>query len=347
MIPGCTIVGDDLAYIKNIDGAATAVNVERGIFGIIRSVSAKGDPVIYEVLNSHEPAIFSNILVSYKGIPYWLEDGRDAPNRGINFSGDWFEGKKDANGEDIPLAHKNARYTIGLEGLPNVDKTLEDPGGVEVGAVIYGGRDADTWVPVQQSFDWAHGVITMGASLESESTAATLGPSGIRKFQAFSNMDFISIPLGKYINNHLAFAESLNSVPKIFSVNYFQRDEDGNFITDKADKRVWLQWMDLRVHGEAKARRTPTGHIPLYEDLKQLFKEHLDKEYTAEQYEQQFMIRVPELLAKIDRIEQEYNEYVSDAPAILYSLLNEQRERLLEAKQAHGECISPSLFDIV
>jgi phosphoenolpyruvate carboxykinase (GTP) len=347
MIPGCTIVGDDLAYIKNIEGVATAVNVERGIFGIIRSVSAKGDPIIWEILNSHQPAIFSNVLVSYEGIPYWLEDGRDAPKRGVNFSGDWFEGKRDEDGEEIPLAHKNARYTIGLEGLPNVDKTLEDPGGVEVGAVIYGGRDADTWVPVQESFDWAHGVITMGASLESESTAATLGPSGIRKFQAFSNMDFISIPLGKYINNHLAFPDSLDEVPKIFSVNYFQRDNNGDFITDKADKRVWLQWIDLRVHGEAKARRTPTGYIPLLEDLKHLFKEHLNKEYSEEQYEQQFMIRVPELLAKIDRIEQEYNERVSDAPEILYSLLSEQRERLLEAKQAHGECISPSVFEIV
>ncbi|MFX1261615.1 MAG: phosphoenolpyruvate carboxykinase (GTP) [Promethearchaeota archaeon] len=347
MIPGCTIVGDDLAYIKNIDGVATAVNVERGIFGIIRSVSAKDDPVIWEVLNSHEPAIFSNVLVSYDGIPYWLEDGRKPPKRGINFSGDWFEGKKDENGEDIPYAHKNARYTIGLEGLSNVDKTLEDPCGVELGAIIYGGRDADTWVPVQQSFDWAHGVVTMGASLESESTAATLGPSGVRKFQAFSNMDFISIPLGKYITNHLVFVESLQKVPIIFSVNYFQLAEDGNYLTDKADKRVWLQWMDLRVHGEAKARSTPTGYIPLFEDLKQLFKKHLDKEYTYEQYERQFMIRVPELLAKIDRIEQEYFEFVSDAPDILSKLLNEQRERLQEAKQAHGEYISPSLFEVV
>ncbi|MFW9887959.1 MAG: phosphoenolpyruvate carboxykinase (GTP) [Candidatus Thorarchaeota archaeon] len=347
MIPDCTIVGDDLAYIKNIDGIATAVNVERGIFGIIRSVSAKDDPVIWEVLNSHEPAIFSNVLVSYEGIPYWLEDGRKPPKRGINFSGDWFEGKRDENGVDIPYAHKNARYTIGLEGLSNVDKTLEDPCGVQVGAVIYGGRDADTWVPVQESFDWTHGVITMGASLESESTAATLGPSGVRKFQAFSNMDFISIPLGKYITNHLAFAESLQKVPKIFGVNYFQQGEDGNYLTDKADKRVWLQWMDLRVHGEAKARSTPTGYIPLFEDLKQLFKKHLDKEYTYEQYERQFMIRVPELLAKTDRIEHEYSECVSDAPDILYKLLNEQRERLLEAKRAHGEYISPSLFEVV
>jgi phosphoenolpyruvate carboxykinase (GTP) len=105
--------------------------------------------------------------------------------------------------------------------------------------------------------------------------------------------------------------------------------------------------MDLRVHGEVKARRTPTGYVPLFEDLKQLFKEHLDKEYTEAQYEQQFMIRIPELLSKIDRIEQEYTERVSDAPEILYALLNEQRERLLEAKQAHGDCISPSLFQIV
>lgn len=346
MIPGCTIVGDDLAYIKNIEGVATAANAERGIFGIIRSVSSKGDPVIWAVLNSHEPAIFSNVLVSYDGIPYWLEDGRDAPNRGINFSGDWFEGKKDANGEDIPLAHKNARYTIGLEGLPNVDKTLEDPNGVEVGAVIYGGRDADTWVPVQQSFDWAHGVITMGASLESESTAATLGPSGIRKFQAFSNMDFISIPLGKYIQNHLDFASSLTEAPKIFSVNYFQRDENGQFLTDKADKRVWLQWMDLRVHGDAKARKTPTGFIPLFEDLQNLFREHLEKEYSQDQYEEQFMIRVPELLAKLDRIEKEYRDYVSDAPDILYNLIDDQRSRLIQAQTEYGDCIKPSVFSI-
>ncbi|MFW9967143.1 MAG: phosphoenolpyruvate carboxykinase (GTP) [Candidatus Thorarchaeota archaeon] len=346
MIPGCTIVGDDLAYIKNIQGVAKAVNVERGIFGIIRSVSAKGDPIIWEVLNSHQPVIFSNVLVSYEGIPYWLEDGRIAPKQGINFSGDWFKGKKDESGEEIPLAHKNARYTISLEGLPNVDKTLEDPGGVEVAAVIYGGRDADTWVPVQESFDWAHGVITMGASLESESTAATLGPSGVRKFQAFSNMDFISIPVGKYIENHLDFGASLDKAPKIFGVNYFQKDANGHFITDKADKRVWLQWMELRVHGEARARKTPIGHIPLFEDLKILFTEHLDKEYTEEQYHQQFTIHVPELLAKIDRIEGEYSECVSDAPELLYSLLNEQRKRLLEARQAHGEYIQPSAFEI-
>ncbi|UCH05933.1 MAG: phosphoenolpyruvate carboxykinase (GTP) [Candidatus Thorarchaeota archaeon] len=342
MIPGGSIVGDDLAYIRNINGAAKAVNVERGIFGIIRSVSAKDDPVIWEVLNSHEPAIFSNVLVSYEGIPYWLNDGRTAPNRGVNFSGDWFEGKKDVNGEEIPLAHKNARYTIGLEGLSNVDKTLEDPNGVELGAIIYGGRDPDTCVPIQESFDWIHGVVTIGASLESESTAATLGPSGIRKFQPFSNMDFISIPLGRYIQNHLDFGEFLQRKPRIYGVNYFLRDTEGDFLNGKEDKRVWLQWIDLRVHNEVEAIKTPTGLIPRYDDLSSLFREYLDKEYTREQYDQQFMVRVPELLAKLDRIESEYRDCVGDTPALLATVLEEQRQRLIQAKSKFGDYISPN-----
>jgi phosphoenolpyruvate carboxykinase (GTP) len=343
MIPGATIVGDDLAYIRNIDGVARAVNVERGIFGIIRSVNEASDPLIWQTLESHEPVIFSNVLVE-EGVPYWLEDGRNPPKQGINYSGEWFAGKKDARGNEIPLAHKNARYTIGLEGLPNVDKTLEDPNGVDVGAVIYGGRDPDTWVPVQESFDWAHGVVTMGASLESQTTAATLGPSGVRKFQAFSNMDFISIPLGKYVQNHLDFARNLQSIPRIFAVNYFQINSEGEYITDKSDKRVWLQWMDLRVHGEASALRTPTGLIPLYDDLARLFKDHLDKEYTHDQYEEQFTIHIPAFLAKIARIENEFRTCVSDASDIIFKLLDEQRERLLQAQEVYGDHIPPSAF---
>jgi len=346
MIPGGNIVGDDLAYIRNINGAARAVNVERGIFGIIRSVSAKDDPLIWEVLNSHQPAIFSNVLVSYEGIPYWLNDGRTAPNRGINFSGDWFEGKKDVNGVDIPLAHKNARYTIGLEGLSNVDKTLEDPNGVEIGAVIYGGRDPDTWVPVLESFDWTHGVITIGASLESESTAATLGPSGIRKFQAFSNMDFISIPIGRYIQNHLDFGESLERKPRIYGMNYFLRDAEGNYLNGKEDKRAWLQWIDLRVNAEVQAIETPTGLIPLHKDLSVLFRKYLDKDYTRDQYDQQFMVRVPEHLAKLDRVESEYHDSVADVPELLFTTLEWQRQRLLQAKAKHGEYISPTTLEV-
>jgi phosphoenolpyruvate carboxykinase (GTP) len=344
MVRGNTIVGDDLAYLRVLDGKVRAVNVERGIFGIIRSVTQKDDPVIWDVLHSNQPTIFSNVLITEDEGVRWLDDGSEPPQSGINFSGEWFPGKVDRNGEEIPYAHKNARYTIGLEGLSNLDQCLEDPRGVKIGGIIYGGRDKDTWVPVQQSLDWAHGVVTMGASLESESTAATLGPSGVRKFQPFSNLDFVSIPLGKYIQNHLDFEKGADEIPLIFSVNYFLKGEDGEFISDKLDKTVWLKWMELRVHEEVKAIKTPTGYIPHYEDLQKLFERYLDKEYTREEYDLQFTIRVPRLLEKIGRIEKVYRETVPDTPQVVFDILDEQRTRLIDSQKEHGDYILPSTF---
>ena len=101
--------------------------------------------------------------------------GTEIPEKGFNHSGDWFKGKKDEKGNEVTPSHKNARFTLQLDILENVDPNLENPEGVKVGGIIYGGRDSDTWVPVEQSFDWTHGVIAKGASLESETTAATLG----------------------------------------------------------------------------------------------------------------------------------------------------------------------------
>ncbi len=341
MVKGSTIVGDDIAYLRPIDDTVRGVNVEHGIFGIIRSVNKKDDPLIWNILQSDEPVIFTNVLI-YNGEPYWLGDGRETPDQGINHSGQWFKGKVDADGNEILPSHKNARYTVSLESLPNKDEALDKPLGVRVGGIIYGGRDSDTWVPVQQSLSWEHGVITMGASLESETTAATLGPSGIRKLQPFSNLDFVSIPLGRYIQNHLDFGTEVHSPPEIFAVNYFLKNEEGEYMNGIQDKRVWLQWMDRRIHGEVDAFRVPTGYLPYYEDLKVLFKKELNKAYSRKEYEEQFTIRIPQLLDKIERVSSTYRESVPDAPDILYNLLNEQKERLLEVKEEYGDYIKPS-----
>ncbi|MFX0113157.1 MAG: phosphoenolpyruvate carboxykinase domain-containing protein, partial [Candidatus Hodarchaeota archaeon] len=340
MMEGGGIIGDDLAYLKVINGNIRAVNVESGIFGIIRDVNKVDDPFIWDALSSPGEVIFSNVLIA-GGTPFWQGDGREIPEKGINFTGKWYKGKKDKNGTPIPHAHSNARYTIRMADLSNLDPRLNDPKGVLVDAIIYGGRDSDTSAPIVESFNWGHGVITVAASLESESTSATLGQEGIRKFQPMSNIDFVSIPLGRYVENHLNFIKGVKKAPLIFGVNYFLKDKDGTYLNSMEDKQVWLKWMELRIHGDVPAIKTPVGFIPEYGDLKKLFRQVLNKEYSREQYEEQFRIRIPELLTKISRIRTTYEESVPDSPAILFEELQEQEKRLLAAKARYGDYITP------
>ena len=342
MLEGETIVGDDIAYIRNIGGEARAVNVERGIFGIIKGINSKDDPLQWKVLHSPNEIIFSNVLVTDDKRVHWLGKDGEIPDRGINHSGEWWKGKKDREGNEIPCSHPNARFTVALDAFENLDPKWDDPNGVEIGAMVYGGRDSDTWVPVQEAFDWIHGIVAKGASLESERTAAVLGKEGVREFNPMSNLDFLSIPIGRYIQINLEFGKKLKKQPKIFAVNYFIRDkETGKYLTDKVDKKVWFKWMELRVNDDVDAIWTPTGYIPFYEDLKTLFKNVLSKDYSEEDYVKQFTIRVPENLAKIDRIEKIYKTKVRDTPEIVFKVLDEERNRLLEARGRYGEYISP------
>lgn len=345
MLPGETILGDDIAYIRDIDSVARAVNVECGIFGIIQDVNPKDDQLIYKVLTSPGEIIFSNVLVK-DGKPYWLGMGQELPKEGTNFSGAWFEGKKDEAGNEIPPAHKNARYAVSLRALENCDPELDNPAGVELGGIMYGGRDAKAYVPVQQSFDWCHGIIAYGASLETETTFATLGKEGVPEINMMSIQDFISIPLGQNVRNNLEFGKKLKKAPVIFGVNYFLRDlNTGKYLNSPQDKHVWIKWMELRVHNEAEAIKSPTGYLPKYEDLRRLFKQVLNKDYSKEDYVKQFTIRVPENLAKIERVQKFYQENVSDTPLELFGILYLQRERLLKAKANFGDYIPPEKFE--
>jgi phosphoenolpyruvate carboxykinase (GTP) len=233
--------------------------------------------------------------------------GEELPKEGINYSGVWYEGKKDENGAEIPAAHKNARYAVALKALENCDPELNNPAGVELGGIMYGGRDAKAYVPVQQSFSWEHGIIAYGASLETETTFATIGKEGVPEINMMSLQDFISIPMGKNVNNNLEFGRKLKKQPLIFGVNYFLRDLNTNkYLNTPQDKHIWVKWMELRVHGEAGAIKTPTGYIPKYEDLKKLFKSVLKRDYSKEDYIKQFTIRVPENLGKSERVSRFY-----------------------------------------
>ena len=343
MLPGETILGDDIAYFRAVDGQCRAANAESGIFGIIQNVNAQDDPAIWDVLTKPGEVIFSNVLV-HEGVPYWLGMGKEIPPQGLNFSGQWFKGKTDSKGNEIPPAHKNARYAVALPALANCDPELENPDGVVLGGIMYGGRDAHGYVPVQQSFDWAHGIVAYGAALETETTYAILGDEGVPEINLMSIQDFVSIPLGKYIRNNLEFGKRLTVPPLIFGVNYFLRDRQGKFLNAVRDKHVWVKWMELRVHGDVGAIRTPTGWIPRYDDLKPLFKQLLGKDYADADYAEQFTIRVPENLAKIERVEKFYRTSVADAPSELFAALDAQRQRLLRARERFGDYVKPDVF---
>lgn len=238
MIPGEQIVGDDIAYFKNINGEFKAVNVEFGMFGIIKDVNEKDDPVIYENLLKNQEVIFSNILRGKDMKPYWLGMGVDAPDEGMNHFGEWTKGVKDSTGKEVGVAHGNARYTMRLDYLENIDKEgFEAKEGVKIEGVLYGGRDSDITVPVEESPNWKDGILLKAATLESETTSATLGAEGVRTPSPMANMDFVSYPLGQYTLNNIAFGEGVKETPKVFSNNYFMRGKDGNFMTSKLAKK--------------------------------------------------------------------------------------------------------------
>ncbi|MCK4271398.1 phosphoenolpyruvate carboxykinase (GTP), partial [bacterium] len=152
---------------------------------------------------------------------------------------------------------------------------------------------------------------------------------------------FLSIPIGKYIQDNLNIGRDLNNPPLIFSVNYFLKGKEGKFLNEKNDKKIWYKWMELRVHTDVPAIESPTGRMPMYEDLKRLFQEILGEEYRQEDYDRQFTVRVPENLAKIERIKKIYQTQVSDTPKILFEILEKQKLRLEKTREQFGDYVLP------
>ncbi len=341
MLPGQLIVGDDIAYLRSWkDGFAHAVNIEKGIFGIIKDVNAKNDPVIYEALTSPRELIYSNVLVK-DGKPYWIGMGVDHPKDGFNHYGDWIDGMTDKNGNKVTHAHPNARYTINLMDLSNCDPKLEDPDGVPIHGIFYGGRDSDTMPPVVESINWEHGIF-LGAIIESETTTATLGAVGVRKASPMANLDFLVVPLGKYLKNHQKFGHQLKHCPQVFSTNYFLKGKDGNYLNGILDKKVWVIWAEGRTKGDYEAINSPIGYLPKYEDLKNLFKLELNQDYSHEDYIEQFTLRISFLLNKLNRMEEMYKAE-KEIPKFFWDVLFKQRNDLIDMQKKFGkEEIIPS-----
>ncbi|MBN2343364.1 MAG: phosphoenolpyruvate carboxykinase (GTP) [Deltaproteobacteria bacterium] len=349
---GTDFIGDDLAqmWIED-DGTVRAVNPEIGIFGIVKDVNREGDPFLMKALRGDIEAevIYSNVLITEDGTPRWEGDGDEPPKAGKNFQGEWFEGKTDKDGKPIPMSHPNSRCTLYGTSIDNYNaKLANDPAGVPVKVITYSGRDSDTMPPVWVAKNADEGVV-IGASIQSAATATEVGAAGVRR-QPWANQPFIPGPLADYMASQLKFfnSDKIKEKPIMAGLNYFltvgaRGGEAGStkLLGEKRDVNPWLSWLERRANGDVKAIDTAIGYLPLYDDLKAIFKETINKEYSEELYNKHFSLYADNIIARID-LQTEAYQQEKDCPPVIFEIYSAQKKALEELKAKFGSVISPA-----
>ena len=347
---GDHFVGDDLAqcWIAD-DGTVRSINPEVGIFGIVEDVNWDGDPLLMECLrNPGTEVIWSNVLIDEKGVPQWVGNGEEPPpQKGKNFQGSWEQGKVDENGKEIPMSHPNSRCTLSNAALGNYSAMNEASSGVETLIVTYSGRDSDTMPPVWVAKDSDRGVV-IGASIVSAATATEVGATGVRR-QPWANAPFIPGSLGDYMEAQFKFFGSKKIAddkrPILAGLNYFLTHEarggtSKKLLGEKRDVKAWMAWLERRAHGEVDAIDTPIGFLPKYEDLKDLFKAKIDKDYPRDLYIKQFSLYLDNIIARIDLQIEAYGKE-KNIPQKLFDIYKEQRQELVTLKNKYGAVVTP------
>jgi phosphoenolpyruvate carboxykinase (GTP) len=348
---GSDFIGDDLAqFWIDKGGVLRAINPEKGIFGIVEDVNLEGDPHLMKCLRGDgTEVIWSNVLVA-DGVPYWVGNGENAPEKGVNFQGDWFKGKTDASGKLIPMSHKNSRCTLQASAIANHATELsESPAGAPIKVITYSGRDGDTMPPVWVAKTPNEGV-AIGASIVSKATATEVGATGVNR-QPWANAPFIPGALADYMNAQFIFFNSTkftdDTRPVMAGLNYFlthgNRGGNGDkLLGEKKDVKVWLGWLEMFANGDVGAISTPIGYLPKYADLAGLFKT-IGKEYSKSLYEQQFSLYIDKI---VDRLDLQRTAYSKEAgiPTTLFEVYEKQKTELLQLKEKFGSIVALDLL---
>jgi len=328
-LPGwkITTLGDDIAWIRvGKDGRLYALNPETGFFGVAPGTSANSNPNALTACAKN--AIFTNVLLTPDGDVWWEGMGVPAPASGVDWEGnDWTPG----NGKKG--AHANSRFTAPADQCPVMDPEWENPEGVPLSAIIFGGRRPGTIPLVNEAFDWEHGVF-MGSACGSETTAAALGEAGVLRRDPFAMLPFCGYHMGDYFAHWLSFAQRTDraKLPKVYFVNWFRKNTEGQFLwPGYGDNSRVLKWICERVEGSGKAQPTAIGHVPAPGAL-----EMNGLKLPAEDLEELLAVDTAGWHKEIDDVAANYKKFGARLPAALAAQLEGLRQRLGGNGKAEG-----------
>ena len=254
-------VGDDIAWIRpGPDGRLWAANPENGFFGVAPGTSAKSNP--NALAATQKNTIFTNVALKKDGTVWWEGMDKNPPRDALNWKGEPWDPADGSKG-----AHPNSRFTSPAKNCPCISSEFDNPNGVPLSAIVFGGRRAKTAPLVYQSRDWAHGVF-VGSIMASETTAAATGAVGVVRRDPMAMLPFCGYNMGDYWQHWLDMEQKAGKLPKIFNVNWFRLDDEGHFLWPGfGDNLRVLEWILGRCFDETGAVESPIGYLPRPEDI--------------------------------------------------------------------------------
>lgn len=260
-------VGDDIAWIRiGEDGRLWAINPETGFFGVAPGTNTHSNPNALATIQRN--SIFTNVLLTEDGDVWWEDGEGEPPASGMAWDGrPWKPGLTDDSGRPVPGAHPNSRFTAPVSQCPTISPEWDNPRGVPLTAIVFGGRRSRLAPLVYEAFNWQHGVY-VGATMASEITAAQYGKQGKVRRDPMAMLPFCGYNMADYFHHWLNFGKKIKNPPKIFHVNWFRKDEEGHFIWPGFGENLRvLNWIIKRAQGQAEAVRTPIGFVPAEDEL--------------------------------------------------------------------------------